>query len=470
LTSSGALARIGDRRTADKRTKRKGETTETHWIAPADQSFRERHIAMRRRSALILLTASSALFGAALLAFHHIPEGTTDVMCGKNFGLPFGFRIVWNCDSDAFMNGALDPGMLLEPNSARQSRPGLILAAAVLADCFGFLLSQVHALLPTMHISNWTMTYGPAYAAYLLLNFVVLNASLLLFLHILPEGDALSPPVVLLGLLLISNDVVKAFLLTPHTTLLNIFIPLFCLWAYGVASGEANRRDLKIALLAVVAGLGVTAYAAFSVFVPAVVIPDFLRLRHNFSWRRTVLTFGRAVVVTAVVALPMVLWIAYVVSRTGSFYQREIALFHQVVWILDAMRQGIGTVVVELAANAMALIKHDLPSILFVVVYSGVIAVLTGPRPTRAATIVRSVPAGVPIVSGLFIVFWSFVSLTDARIAFSAVPPLYAGAAWALGGAEWGRSRRRDALASLVAAFMIVMQVICELRKVGPFA
>jgi hypothetical protein len=427
---------------------------------------------MRRCSALLLLSSISVLFVAGLLVFHRIPEGFPGTVCAENYRFYGSFSIVLNCDSWDFMRLALHPEQIFEPNTIRQSRPGLIFLAAVLAKPLHFLGNLAQDLVSGQGrtLQDWTITLIPAYASYILLNLTILSVSLALFIHLLP-GEATPPvPAILLGVILVSNDLAKMSLLTPHTALLALLVPLYCLWSYGIAHGDSRFRRPKILALSVVAGLGITAYAAFAAFLPCVLIPEFVRLRRAFSWRGLVGSLGRAIVISAIVAFPMVLWIAIVRSRTGSFYQHEMAAYGQVTWIWDALRQGIPSLLGALLSNTLTIVRNDLRYVTFIVVYLAAVGLCADARQRTLALMARSIPSSALVVSALFVAFYALVGVTADRVAFSAVPPLVVGAAWVVGSTTSGLSRAERMRSILVVGVLTTLFAAHELLKTGPFS
>jgi len=427
---------------------------------------------MRRSTALLLLISVSVLFVAGLLASHRIPDDYPGITCAENYRFYGSFSIVLNCDSWDFMWLALHPDRIYEPNTVRQSRPGLIFLAVVLAKPLHFLGDLAQDLVSGQGrtLQDWTITLIPAYASYILLNLTILSVSLTLFIHLLPREATPPVPAILLGVILVSNDLVKMFLLTPHTALLALLVPLYCLWSYDIAAGDSRFRDLKILALSVVAGLGITAYAAFAAFLPSVLIPEFVRLRRAFSWRGLVVSLGRAIVISAIVAFPMVLWIAIVKSRSGSFYQHEMAAYGQVVWIWEALRQGIPSLLGALLSNILTIVRNDLRYVAFMVVYLAAVGLCASARQRTLALMARSVPTSTLVVSALFVAFFALVGVTADRVAFSAVPPLVAGAAWVVGSTPSGLSRAERVRSSLVAGILMALFIAFELLKTGPFA
>jgi hypothetical protein len=104
------------------------------------------HMSSRRtrfvdRAWLYFLLGLALLMGALLIG-PRVADQDQQSSCVGNIALlgPFGFSL--NCDSPQFMALARDPSALLEPKNARQARPGLILAAALIQAPLSLIVSS----------------------------------------------------------------------------------------------------------------------------------------------------------------------------------------------------------------------------------------------------------------------------------------------------------------------------------------
>ena len=177
-----------------------------------------------------------------------------------NVELPGPFGIGLNCDSPVFMALAREPSGLLSPNSSRQTRPGLILLAAALRAPLA-LFAEARRPLSRPPPNAFSYDPGrisaafradlPAYVAYTLLNFAFLLGTFACLLGIvrpLLRPDAATTLIVVsVGVLLLANDVTKAFLWSPHTQLLNILGPVFAVYcAARVLDGALARTRIAL--------------------------------------------------------------------------------------------------------------------------------------------------------------------------------------------------------------------------------
>lgn len=427
---------------------------------------------MSRLSAFLILFFITVLFAVGLLIFHHIPGDLPYTPCADNFRLYGRLGIVLNCDSPEFMRLALQPNEILEPKSPRQSRPGLIFISAVLTRwleplsgiAVRFFSSQGRTL------QDWTITFIPAYIPYVLINFLVVSASLAIFVRLLAHELPLTLPPLLTGVVLVANDLVKMFLLTPHTAILALIAPLFCVWSYRVAASNEKSRDLRLMLLAVAAGFGVTAWGAFAVFLPCVLIADLIKLRTS-PLRHHLGAFLRRTAFTLIAfTLPMLLWMLFVKSRAGSFYLFEAAAYGQGVWILEALGQGLSIFLNRFIANIAAIIRHDVPYLAFLLLYLSTVTLLA--RGTRALrhTLSRALATDSLVVSSLFVIFFALVGITFDRIAFSAVPPLVLAAATAQQKTHASSPRAKRRITTISALLLGLVYFVYQLLKTGPFA
>jgi hypothetical protein len=427
---------------------------------------------MSRLSAFSILFFVSVLFAVGLLVFHNIPSDLPYTPCADNFRLYGRLGIVLNCDSPEFMRLALQPKEILEPKSSRQSRPGLILISAVLTRLLRPLSSLAVSFfsLQGRTLQDWTVAFIPAYIPYILLNFLVVSASLAIFVHELSRELPLSLPPLLTGVVLVANDLVKMFLLTPHTALLALLAPLFCVWSYRVAASNEKSQDLRLLLLAVAAGIGVTAWAAFAVFLPCVLIAGLIKLRAAPSRQHLGAFLIRAAFLLIAITLPMLLWILIVKSRTSSFYLFEIVEYGQGVWIFKALGQGLPVFLDRLIANVAAIITKDIPYLAFLVLYLATVTLLTrGPRDLHQ-TLTRVLAADSLVVASLFVVFFALVGITYDRVAFSAVPSLVLAAAAAQRNSHAHLPRATRLIATISAILLVSVFFVYELLKTGPFA
>jgi hypothetical protein len=275
------------------------------------------------RQYLVSFGVLTVLWALLLLVGPRYHDPIVRPMSYRNIDLPGPFGLSLSVDSPNFMRLALEPAQLFEPRELRQSRPGLVLAAAPLA----LGLAQIVGPPPVA-----------SFLAYMLLHIAILVASFALYLRIVwPRNEMVPLPVYLTGLLLLFNNVTAYFMLSPHTCLFNLLAPLLCLWIADRAWHNDLFRERRVFLVALLSGLGFVSYGSFLLAFPALLLPAVVRER-GAGRALGVAFLGRVVAVGAILVAPVVAWYALVMSVNGTFYSAEVEVFRMFVWIADGLR------------------------------------------------------------------------------------------------------------------------------------
>jgi hypothetical protein len=427
-------------------------------------------------------------FSAGLLALllgfligPRVADDEQNYQCVGNIALAGPFGLSLNCDSPQFMWLARQPEALLEHHNARQSRPGMIAAAALLTGPLALFvppggppLPVTQGLLETERITPSLARDRPAYLAYILLN----TGILLLCFHLVrkmaaPAGVNDGAGLVILvsiGLLVVGNDVTKAFFWSPHTQLFNVLVPVLALYAtLRVFDGAAFDRTFAFGLgLAI--GVGLTAYGVFVVLAACVMPPWLWALTRAPSRAHRQAAIANLALLLAVSIVPMALWYFYVVRTTGEFFHIEAEHFGQVVWMLDALQQGsllrrLFMTLGELLAFAA---PQALPSAMLMVLLAAV-----GLHDQHAAAALRaSLPIGAVglYVGAAFLAFYTCVGWYTDRLAYAAIPPLLV-AAGVMAAATTARMdpKRRQVLA-FGCAGVAFANLVWVVAKDGPWS
>lgn len=272
--------------------------------AALNRSPERRAVGEPRRAVLTLRWAVViALVAAGLVLLSPLPSPEQEAalcmhsqrIAGSWLGYPL------NCDSPLFVRTALDPSQLVTTDHPFQSRPlYFAVPAAVGATGSGELVFR---------------TYQAMNIAFLALAVWVLGRLV---------GGPQRGWLLVLPLFLLS-DIVKAFVWTPHTQILNIAVPIMGMWLLLTMS--PGRRVRWFALAGLAAGLGILVYGA----VIPVVAAGLLRM----AWERGRYRVQQGAAFAAMAALPTALWIAAVVAWRGTFYSHETVTYRQVVWLAD---------------------------------------------------------------------------------------------------------------------------------------
>ncbi|MCW5198705.1 hypothetical protein VU07_03540, partial [Desulfobulbus sp. F4] len=412
-----------------------------------------------------------SIFMVTLMIGPRIPDDQQRKYCIHNIYINniFGFSL--NCDSPDFIILANNPGKLLEKNNVRQDRPGFVLFASLIRFSVSLLQPEAEGY-AKLRIGRNTkfieMEYIYIYFYYILMNILFVLTSFFLYVKLFDESCRKIWAIFFIGLLFIYNDITKAFTWSPHTQIFNIFVPLFCLWCFIEVADRRMFERPVIFIVSVLAGLGVTAYASFFLFLPAIIIPAMTTQKLSQP-AATVRFMLRSTIVILLVILPSVLWYFYVLSKTGSFYSHSKEAYHHVVWMKDVYRHGLVALASQLAGNFLILLWFTmtqswiLPLVLlpFVVGRSDKINMIQWREVLLSSKVIGSI-----FISIMFLAFFAMVGLTDPRVAYSAVPSLIVLTGHIVQNIEKGS----NSLAQRLVPIIIFSYGIYELVKDGPYS
>lgn len=422
------------------------------------------------------------LLGAGFLVGPRVPDALQQANCVGNVDLPGPFGFGLNCDGPVFMSLARDPEAILRPDCSRQSRPGLIFLAALLHAPLARLADPARPVARFTY--RWTDNPGHitesfevdfwAFVAYSALNVAMLLGVFACLRAITRSFVRPGAPTVALwavGVVLVSNDVTKAFFWAPHTQLLNILGPVFALYAAVRVRDQALARTRFALGLGLALGLGMTVYGVFAITLPAVGIAALVAIRRAQRPGVAARTLWNYALVVVLTALPSVLWYEYVVHETGQFFNQELRMGH-VVWMRDAWRVGAGHLASEWLENLRELGALAAPQAIPAAVLLGLALLVAlearALRPLSART--RSIALLALLVSGLAGAFYASVGFITARLAFAMVPSLVVLAgACAIALTSVLDARRRWAVAAVCATIAVVCAVYAVVKD-GPYS
>ena len=242
-------------------------------------------------------------------------------------------HLIVNCDSRRFLYLARHPlAVLTLEHRLWQSRP--------IYPLIGFVLAlPIRAVLGPF---GGESTVVPEYAAFVVLNAILLAASVALAQRLLGAGSPLDAWMIFPVTMLLVNELTKPFFWTPHLQIFNIAVPIGSValyaWLRPRRGALSGRQFAGLGLL-----LGIASLAYGAVIVTAIGA-FFCALLGGSSSRTPIAMTTRlrdaGVMVLSFVA-PIVAWFFVVVARLGSFFSRETEEYRQFVWVLDAAREGV---------------------------------------------------------------------------------------------------------------------------------
>jgi hypothetical protein len=415
-----------------------------------------------------------AILMAALLIGPRVVPADQQPTCIGNVELPGPFGFGMNCDSPQFLWLAREPAALLEQNNERQTRPGFVIAAAALNDLISQFIKPggTPQRIGTGFLDPKLITQAfardlPAYLAYILLNVALLLTSFHFWRKLIEprmsHGAAIGTVVVASGLLLVTNDVVKAFVWSPHTQMFNILVPLIALYAtLRTWQGAILDRRFMLAM-GVITGLGATAYPVF-VVIPACLIPIALI---SARWRAS----GNLALLLALSIAPSALWYAYVVWQTGSYYQEEMAQ-GEVVWMMEALSKGYGNFIAEWFGTLGTFLMMAAPQALPLVVLLAwvTVAAIIDRRARERLPSLMPMALAALYVSLAVLCFYTCVGWTATRLAYPILPPLLAAAAAGAVVVASHMDRSRRTVFAVGCVGILAVQMVYLVVKDGPWS
>lgn len=424
---------------------------------------------MTRRGAIVLAVAAWLGVSMALLLIGPAMSlGAQRANCVYAFPLTGWARLVLNCDTAEFIRLAGDPAALLEPGNDRQSRPLFVLLAVALSWLWkpvGLALAQVVPQDPGVtwrdpaKVAAALHTLVPAYLGYLSINIAVLLGGVWLAVRMLPAMASGAAAWVVVGVLalLVGNDVVKAFVWSPHTQMLNIAMPLVATALILRPPSARGRVGVALGL-----GLAMLAYGNAAIGFAGLVVGMLRGGRKGWmpALAMAVLLF----------ALPGLAWAGFVRWWSGDYYVVEMRRYGELVWITDTLRLGPGAFLGMAGWKLWFMLRNAAAQAVPVLAVGAYVAM----RLWRAGVLREAGwraavagPAGAAAMASLLgLLFFAAIGWEAGRLAYAAIPPLVWLVAMAVAAAApvW---RAGDAMVIVGAAFA---DTILTVAKAGPLS
>ena len=188
----------------------------------------------------------AVLYIVLLFIGPRVPDNLQKEYCVRNFEIGSVFGHSMNCDSADYMHNSSDPFRLLDKDSIRQPRPGLILLSHLISYPINFIVKKSFGSdsYPKVtsrfnndgskYIVNEIFHPKIIYISYLVINLFILYFSIYFFFKIfnlnLFSYKSYQNWVYWFSLLIIINNTVNQFLYSPSTKLLNIFLSILTIF------------------------------------------------------------------------------------------------------------------------------------------------------------------------------------------------------------------------------------------------
>lgn len=328
-------------------------------------------------------------------------------------------------DAAQFVELARDPGQLFTPNNPRQNRPLFILLAALLAALFRPIVAL--AGWPIAAEQFWTselLVYKlPEYAAYVSINAIALLLTLLIFDRLFVRHDTLSPTILLVSVGFAINRSTMSYIWYPHTQLLNMLLPvLFVAATYALLSNPAHfERHTRAVNLGAgfLVGLYGSAVLALPIILTAYIAGSLLQQR----------PIRIPTLLSAIFwfLLPYLIWIGLTIVLVGTYYNREVVIYRQFVWVFDALQHGGIAALLQTSASILPPYLQSLGAALWPYVGLAALCLLLFVRHLSLAHIrpqYRRLLLAALLVVGWTIPFLYLLNYPVERLMLMVTPPL----------------------------------------------
>ncbi|MEP6752483.1 MAG: hypothetical protein ABI959_07045 [Candidatus Dormiibacterota bacterium] len=407
------------------------------------------------------LVAAALGVGIALVAAHVflLSPLESKLPCATPVHLGAGLGYPFNCDSTEFVRDAAKPSRLLTSHNIRQSRPLEIVVATGVSRIVGRTLFAT----PLPRLYQMATREN---VAYVLLNLTIAAVAIALLLRLVPFRQV---PVaaVATAVWLAFDDVMKAFVWTPHSQIFNLLVPLVAIAvARAVLVDPRLRRPLALAGIGLGLGTLALAYGSFLVAGGATGIALLLAARHQ---QAATLTAAGAAALAVGFAVPNVLWIGLCIAVTGSFYSSETTKYWEFVWVLKTAAQGLSQLAGYWWSMTVLTLWATLPTVgpvAIATMLAWLAAIATG---TRVATAQVATMAASLLVLGLSVIFLELLGYYQSRLSYMLVPILMVMLVGLVAAVKDRRRHLGKALEGLIVLAAVVNALVLVLRH-GPYS
>ncbi|HEY8561284.1 MAG TPA: hypothetical protein VIL74_12985 [Pyrinomonadaceae bacterium] len=350
----------------------------------------------------------------------------TEDYCGKFIDVGSFGAFPLNCDSYDYVETAQNPVKLFDEKSIRQTRPLYV----VFASAVGYALSPVFKFLPLeFAAAQDALLASSFYWGFMLLNFTILVASLLVFDRVV---DVLTerrfPPFLkyMLAVYLVSNVVIKTSFWSAHQQMLTILSPLLCVYLCLkiVLADELRAKDVYLS--AFLGGVLLLTYGNFLVLCPALLLAVLIKLYRSGTF--TIQRASRICVPAGLIFVaPMALWSLVLIKINGGVYTHEAVVYRQFVWVFDKLSVSFKDFYEQLIAFS-AIYWTSLYRTVFPFLIA-LIALKTynfffnrKPSPAEILSKRNSMAGTIAVVLMLYALFFWLMGYYSERLAFTLVP------------------------------------------------
>lgn len=239
-----------------------------------------------------------------------------------------GFYV--NCDADLYINLSQSPQLLLKDKEPRQSRPLFVLAGWLVGTPLQFFLEKSGLS------GNFQRNLRGYYLGYVLLNFIILFISFVLFKKICDHYACCNANNLVLYALMIflaSNSVTKSYFWTAHQQMFVFLTPLLCLFLI-IKLPQKNHSLLRLSGISFLLGTLTLAYGSFLLCLPCLLYAAFMVNKKY----RGINNLLKIALISVIFVIPTLLWMLILKLNGVNYYNHEADQYRQFVWIIDSLK------------------------------------------------------------------------------------------------------------------------------------
>ena len=299
-----------------------------------------------------------------LLIGPRVPDNLQKEYCVRNFEINSYLGHSMNCDSADWMLNASDPSRLLDEESIRQPRPGLITTVHIFTypldfifKIFGFFGDYPKKTEINLNYDQSEILYEKfhprlIYLSYALVNFfiiiLILKLAFEIFnLSIFNSRDYQQITAWLL-IFLVFNNITNQFFWSPSTKLFNLLCGVFTI-KYMIRIVEEKINHTELLMIFLVLGVSLLFYGVFIVSYSCLLFFYFFKNYKDDPLR----SLSYILMFSVIFISPFLIWYAYIQSINSDFYFQVFREHNSVIWFIDLiLKKEFGNAMLKFYDNS----------------------------------------------------------------------------------------------------------------------
>ena len=313
-----------------------------------------------------------------------------------------------NCDTSSYLEPAQHPNILLEKRSVRQSRPLYIILGHLFGNFLGIFTKP-----NTIEIYYWS---------FILINFLTIFLAIFLYCQILTYLGIDKMLIMIFSPYLICNDLIKAYLWSATPSLFGILTPIFSIYVGILVIKRSISLDRHLPFYSFLLGILPLLYGNFILLGIVVITAIYYDLSRCQKYTRSLFLL-RSLIFTIFFTLPTIIWMTITTWISGKYFNVEVEIFREFIWISDSLGQDITELGRKFSENTLTyfstFISLDVmcPILLSLMLLASFKAKSMPRREYQVSLLIFS------FIAFCFFFFW-LLGYYASRLTFTMVPPL----------------------------------------------